>query len=155
MTEKMIFTAVLLFTGVLTGCGQDTAKSSFSPAASVSEIAVSSEMPTAALTKNDDGYYLIDAEAAKKMIDAGGVTIVDVRTAEEYAQKHIAGAINVPNEGIGDEAPAELADKEAVILVYCRTGRRSADASAKLAKLGYTNIYDFGGIVDWPYGTEK
>lgn len=151
MTKKMIFTAVLLFAGVLTGCGQNTVKNSSSSAASVSAMEVPSEMPTGALTKNADGYYLIDAEAAKKMIDAGGVTIVDVRTAEEFAQKHIPGAINVPNENIGDEAPAELADKEAVILVYCRTGRRSADASGKLAGLGYTNVYDFGGIVDWPY----
>ena len=155
LMKKILYTAVIIFAGILTGCGRNTEKDSTSSAASLSVTEASSEMTTAVMTRNDDGYFLIDAGAAKKMIDAGGVTIVDVRTAEEYAQKHIPEAINVPNESIGDEAPSELADKEAVILVYCRTGRRSADAAGKLAGLGYTNVYDFGGIVDWPYETEK
>lgn len=100
-------------------------------------------------------YHKITAEEAKKMLDAGGVTIVDVRTPEEYAEKHIPGAVLVPNETIGGEPPAALPDKNAVLLVHCRTGVRSKQASDKLVKLGYTNIYDFGGIVDWSYEIES
>lgn len=89
------------------------------------------------------------------MLDEGGVTVVDVRTAEEYAEQHIPGAVLVPNESIGDEPPAKLPDQDAVLLVHCRTGVRSKQASDKLIKLGYTQVYDFGGIVDWPYETES
>ena len=80
---------------------------------------------------------------------------MDVRTAEEYAAEHIPGAINVPSESIdaGGEAPADLPDKDAVLLIYCRTGRRSKQAAGQLVELGYTNVYDFGGINDWPYDT--
>ena len=96
----------------------------------------------------------ISAEKAKEMIDGGNVVIVDVRTQEEYAAGHIEGALLIPNESIST-APVELPDKDAVILVYCRSGNRSAQASRKLADLGYTKIYDFGGIVDWPYAIVK
>jgi phage shock protein E len=99
------------------------------------------------------GYTKITAEEGKKMLDAGGVTLVDVRTAEEFAAGHIEGAINVANESIGTEMPEALPDKDATILVYCRSGRRSADAAAKLTAIGYTHVYDMGGIIDWPYGT--
>lgn len=99
-------------------------------------------------------YHKITAEDAKKMLDEGSATVVDVRTAEEYAENHIPGAVLVPNESIGDEAPEALPDKDAVLLVHCRTGVRSKQASDKLVKLGYTRVYDFGGIVDWPYDTE-
>lgn len=101
----------------------------------------------------DKSYHKITAAQAKEMMDAGGVIIVDVRTAEEYAEKHIPGAILVPNESIADEPPSALPDPEAVLLVYCRSGVRSRQASDKLVDLGYTNIYDFGGIIDWPYET--
>lgn len=100
-------------------------------------------------------YHKITAKEAKEMIDKGNVTIVDVRTQEEYAEKHIPGAILLPNESITKEPPAELPDKDAVLLLHCRTGVRSKEASDKLAALGYTKIYDFGGIVDWPYETES
>lgn len=103
----------------------------------------------------DSAYHKITAEEAKKMIDAGGVTIVDVRTAEEYAEKHIPGAVLVPNESIGEEPPEQLPDQDAVLLIHCRTGVRSKQASDKLVGLGYTQIYDFGGIADWPYETES
>jgi len=94
------------------------------------------------------------AQAYARMQSGDPVTIVDVRTADEYAAKHIPGAILVPNEEIGDTAPAELPDKNAEILVYCRSGHRSALAAKKLADMGYTKIYDFGGINDWTYETE-
>ena len=95
-------------------------------------------------------YRQINAEeAAAMMEEESGYLILDVRTAEEYIQKHIPGAINVPNEIIGTEDIPELPDKEQLILVYCRSGNRSKQASEKLVKQGYTNIVEFGGIHDW------
>lgn len=101
------------------------------------------------------GVRKITTEEAKKMMEQGTVTIVDVRTQEEYEDGHVPGAVLIPNESIGNEEPAQLPDKDAVILVYCRSGRRSAEAADKLHDLGYGNIYDFGGIIDWPYDVEK
>ena len=95
-------------------------------------------------------YRQVNAEeAATMMEEENGYIILDVRTAEEYIQKHIPGAINVPNEIIGTEDIPELPDKEQLILVYCRSGNRSKQASEKLVKQGYTNIVEFGGIHDW------
>jgi len=102
----------------------------------------------------DEAYHKITAEEAKKMMDEGSVTVVDVRTAQEYTDGHIPGAVLVPNEEIGDEQPSALPDKDAVLLIHCRTGVRSRQASDKLIKMGYKNVYDFGGIVDWTYETE-
>ena len=79
-----------------------------------------------------------------------GYIILDVRTAAEFAEKHIPGALNIPNETIGTEEIPELPNKEQLILVYCRSGNRSKQASEKLVALGYTNIVEFGGINDWP-----
>ena len=94
----------------------------------------------------------ITAEKAYEMMQSGDdLTIVDVRTEEEYAEGHIEGAIVIPNETIGTEEIEELSDKDATLLIYCRSGRRSAQAAQKLVDLGYTNVYDFGGIVDWPF----
>ena len=76
--------------------------------------------------------------------------ILDVRTPEEFADRHIPHAHNIPNETIGTEDIPELANKEQLIMVYCRSGNRSKQASEKLAALGYTNIVEFGGINDWP-----
>ena len=87
------------------------------------------------------------------MMDEGNVTVVDVRTEEEYKSGHIPGSILVPNEEIGTEQPQELPDLDSVLLVHCRTGIRSKEASDKLVKIGYKNVYDFGGIIDWPYET--
>lgn len=78
-----------------------------------------------------------------------GYVIVDVRRADEFAAGHIPGAILVPNESIGTEKPAELPDLDQIILVYCRSGNRSAQAAKKLVDLGYKNVYDFGGIMNW------
>ena len=75
---------------------------------------------------------------------------MDVRRPDEFAEKHIPGAINIPNEIIGTEDIKELPNKKQLILVYCRSGNRSKQASEKLVKLGYTNIVEFGGIIDWP-----
>ena len=95
-------------------------------------------------------YRQINAEeAATMMEEESSYIILDVRTTEEYSEKHIPGAINIPNETIGSEDIPELPDKEQLILVYCRSGNRSKQASEKLVKLGYTNIVEFGGINDW------
>ena len=88
-------------------------------------------------------------EAVAMMATEENYIILDVRTAEEFAEKHIPNAINIPNETIGNEELAELPDKNQLILVYCRSGNRSKQASEKLVALGYTNIYEFGGINDW------
>ena len=88
-------------------------------------------------------------EAVKMMRDEKNYIILDVRRPDEYASGHIPGAINVPNEEIGTAEIAELPDKSQLILVYCRSGRRSKEAAEKLAKLGYTNIVEIGGILDW------
>ena len=89
-------------------------------------------------------------EAITMMEEDSGYIILDVRTPEEFAEKHIPGAINVANETIGTDEIPELPDKDQLILVYCRSGNRSKQASEKLVALGYTNIVEFGGINDWP-----
>ena len=100
-------------------------------------------------------YHKISAEEAYEMMVSQEVVIVDVRTPEEYDGGHIPNAILVPNESIGDDMPEALPDKEATLLIYCRSGRRSKEASEKLLKLGYKSIYEFGGIIDWPYELVK
>lgn len=115
----------------------------------------SSSPPSSGSSSSGEAYHKITAEEAKKMIEEGGVTIVDVRTTAEYAERHIPGAVLAPVETIGLEPPQTLPEKDAVLLVYCRSGVRSRQASDKLVMLGYTNVYDFGGIVDWPYETES
>ena len=89
-------------------------------------------------------------EAITMMEEESGYIILDVRTPEEFADKHIPEAINIPNETISTEEIPELPDKDQLILVYCRSGNRSKQASEKLVALGYTNIVEFGGINDWP-----
>ena len=122
-----LFLAVLL----LTACGQDK--------------------------ENGQGavYVNITAEAAKQIMDSEeGYIILDVRTQEEYDQGHIPGAILIPDTEIKAKAEKVLADKDQLILVYCRSGRRSKLAAEALVELGYTNIKEFGGIIDWSYEIE-
>jgi len=99
---------------------------------------------------SESSYHKISAQEAKEIMESQDVIIVDVRTQAEYNEGYIENAILIPNESIS-EAPRELPDKNAIILVYCRSGNRSKQAADKLVALGYTNIYDFGGIIDWPY----
>ena len=127
--KKMII--LLLAVMLLTACGQDK--------------------------ENDQGvvYVNITAEEAKQIIDTEeGYIILDVRTQEEYDQGHIPGAILIPDTEIKAKAEDVLTDKEQMILVYCRSGRRSKLAAESLVELGYTNIKEFGGIIDWPYEVE-
>ena len=90
------------------------------------------------------------AEAIAMMEERSDYIILDVRTASEFDGGHIPGAINIPNESIGTDAIPQLPGKDQLIFVYCRSGNRSKQASEKLVKLGYTNIVEFGGIIDWP-----
>ena len=127
--KKLVF--LLLAVMLLTACGQDK--------------------------ENDQGavYVNITAEEAKQIMDSEeGYIILDVRTQEEYDQGHIPGAIVISHEKIAEKAEDVLTDKDQLILVYCRSGRRSKIAAEALVELGYTNIKEFGGIIDWPYEIE-
>ena len=105
----------------------------------------------AAPAESEASYRQISMdEAIAMMEEKNDYIILDVRTPEEFAEKHIPDAINIPNETIGTEEIPELPDKEQLILAYCRSGNRSKQASEKLVRLGYTNIVEFGGINDWP-----
>lgn len=99
---------------------------------------------------------LITASEAKQMLDEQqGYVLLDVRTEQEYAEGHIPGALLIPNTELSEKAADLLPDKEQMILVYCRTGRRSATAARMLHEKGYKNIYDFGGLTEWPYEVVK
>ena len=101
-------------------------------------------------------YDQINGAEAKALMDSeSGYIIIDARTREEYDQGHIPGAIMIPEYEIADRAEKELPDKDQLILVYCRSGRRSKIAAEELVKLGYTNVKEFGGIIDWEYETVK
>lgn len=167
---------ILLITGsILSGCSMGTQKSADSTAVheafaaepsimetTKSESAVSETVSETSLmvtsteitVSETGGYHKITAEEAMNMMEEGKVTIVDVRTREEYNSGHIKNAMLVPVEQIGEDSLEELPDKKAVLLVYCRSGRRSRQAADKLVELGYEQVYDFGGIIDWPYETE-
>lgn len=101
-------------------------------------------------------FEQITAEEAKKIIDSeNDYIILDTREQDEFNSGHIPGAILIPYTEIENKAEEILPDKDKLILVYCRSGRRSKIASESLAKLGYTNVKEFGGIIDWPYEIEK
>ena len=101
-------------------------------------------------------YDQISGAEAKALMDSeSGYIIIDARTQEEYDEGHIPGAILIPYGEIADRAEKELPDKDQLILVYCRSGRRSKIAAEELVKLGYTNVKEFGGIIDWEYEIVK
>ena len=129
--KKLIFAFLALL--FLTGCGQQK-----------------EEKPQEAV------YMNITAQEAKALMDTEtGYIILDTRTQEEYDEGHIPGAILIPYDEISQKAEGVLTDKNQLILVYCRSGRRSKIAAEELVELGYTNIREFGGIIDWPYETES
>ena len=149
--------AALAAAVVLTACGaaaSDAASGSASAmsGASSGSAAASAAAGTIVKVTPEQGYALLHNDT---MDSDNTPVLVDVRTAEEYAEKHIPGALNIPNEEIGTEQPELLPDKATPVMVYCRSGRRSAEAADKLAAMGYTMIYDLGGINDWTYETES
>ncbi len=102
----------------------------------------------------ENSYEQITPARAKEIMDSqDGYIILDVRTQEEFDESHIEGAILIPDYEITNKAESVLKDKDQLILVYCRSGRRSKLAAEALVELGYTNVKEFGGIIDWPYET--
>mgnify|MGYP003300786982 CR=1 FL=1 len=131
---------------------QETSKNKEVLSSSSAQNSVSVPVNTSTpITETSPAVHTITPEEAKLMMDQGNVTIVDVRRVDEYEAGHIPGAILVPNETILTEAETKLPDKNAVLLIYCRSGRRSAEAAQKLLSLGYSQVYDFGGILNWHY----
>ncbi len=107
-------------------------------------------------TTVDISYSHISPAEAKNRLDSeAGIVLLDVRTPEEYAVIRIPGSILIPVEIIEEEALSRLPDRSAPVFIYCRSGRRSITAAEILLNLGYTNVYDLGGIIDWPYATES
>lgn len=107
-------------------------------------------------TAADGSYQQITQEEAKEMMDTQEVIILDVREQDEYDSSHISGAVLLPVGSIDEDTAAEvIPEKDSTVLVYCRSGNRSKTASSTLVELGYTNIYEFGGINTWPYETES
>ena len=147
----LIYTLVLIGM-ILSACGQAKNEPQNQESQQIAEDA--SEINEG--SNQEMTYEQISLEEAKRlMADEEGYIILDARTLEEYAGGHIPGAICIPNETIGTEEPEELQDKGQLILVYCRSGNRSKQAAQKLAKLGYSNVKEFGGIIDWDGDVEK
>ena len=146
MKKILAIFALALSVLTLSACASPAAV--VEPTPTAAPVAVAEPSQTAAPAE----YKKISAADAKARIDSGDeIIILDVRTLDEFNAGHIAGAILVPNETILDEQPELLPDLDAEILVYCRSGNRSAQAANKLLAIGYTNVVDFGGIIDWPY----
>ena len=141
MSKKIILLALAIITvaTVFAGCTQKTDKNQ-----------------TEATQVNIGTYYQIPQDEAKRIMDEeSDYIIVDAREQSEYDEGHIKGAIVIPYTEIEQKAEEMLPDKEQLILVYCRSGRRSKIAAQSLANMGYTNVKEFGGIIDWQYGIEK
>ena len=107
-------------------------------------------------TEQKSGYKQVSMEEGLELMEADSdYILLDVRRDNEFEEGHIPGAINIPNESIGTEEIAELPDKNQTIYVYCRSGNRSKQASQKLVDLGYTDVIEFGGIIDYSGELEK
>ncbi|MBR5155810.1 MAG: rhodanese-like domain-containing protein [Clostridia bacterium] len=149
MTKKILWIFKVLLCILLTACGNDSGTGIIGGADGPTAILVSEKGEKAM-------YEQITAEDAKKIMDSDEKYIIlDVREQDEYDSGHISGAILIPYTEIENKAEEMLPDKDNLILVYCRSGRRSKIAAETLTKLGYTNIKEFGGIIDWPYEVEK
>ena len=147
--KKVLCIISVLLCILLTACGDDSSIGIIGGADGPTSIIVAEKGEKAM-------YEQITAENAKKIMDSGEEHIIlDTREQDEFDEGHIPGAILIPYTEIENKAEEMLPDKEAQILVYCRSGRRSKIASESLEKLGYTNVKEFGGIIDWPYEVEK
>lgn len=148
---KKLKGTIILLTVALTlfscGCGKEN---------DIKNDNITKENITENSTVNSLGYEQISGEEAKKIMDSEtGYIIIDARTQEEFDEGHIENAILIPEYEISERAEKELPDKNQLILVYCRSGRRSKIAAQALVELGYTNIKEFGGIIDWKYEVVK
>ena len=148
MKKALCIISVLLCI-LLTACGNDSSIGIIGGADGPTSIIVAEKGEKAM-------YEQITAEEAKKIMDSGEEHIVlDTREQDEFDSGHIPGAILIPYTEIENKAIELIPDKDKLILVYCRSGRRSKIAAEALSKLGYTNVKEFGGIIDWPYEVEK
>ena len=148
MKKALCIISVLLCI-LLTACGDDRSIGIIGGADGPTSIIVAEKGEKAM-------YEQITAEEAKKIMDSGEEHIIlDTREQDEFDEGHIPGAILIPYTEIESKAEEMIPDKDKLILVYCRSGRRSKIAAESLAKLGYTNVKEFGGIIDWPYEVEK
>jgi rhodanese-related sulfurtransferase len=139
---KRILAILLIATMMIAGCAVQTQ--------------VTTLQSTTVESPEKAEYIKITAQEAKEIMDSEeNVAIVDVRTAQEYAEGHIPDAILIPGTQIRDLAPDLLPDLDQTILVYCRSGNRSETAARILIDMGYTNVLDFGGILDWPFEIVK
>lgn len=148
---KRIIIGIVLMTGVfsMASCNEPLNTSNVAEQSATAESITEGESAV-----NIDGYIQITQDEAKSLMDSEkDYIILDVRTIEEFNESHIDGAILIPDYEINEKAEETLTDKNQLILVYCRSGIRSKLASAQLAKMGYTNVKEFGGIIDWSYGT--
>ena len=144
--KKCFITVMVAVMLVLSGCS--CSKGADNTANTSSSTNVNEENKN--MMANNKTYKQISQEEAKEMMKKDdGHIIVDVRRQDEYDNGHIVGAILIPNESIGTSQPEQLKDLNQIILVYCRTGNRSKQAAQKLADMGYTNVYEFGGINTW------
>jgi len=128
---------IIVMSGVLLACSGNSSK-------------------TASGNSDTSAYQKINAETARRMMqESDSFILLDVRTEEEFRERHIEGAILIPDYELDKRAITELPDKNALILVYCRSGVRAVNACKILAEKGYTRVFNFGGIIDWPYETIK
>lgn len=142
----MMLSIMVLTLGFFVSCANDVENQAIEASTEAAETEGSTESTEAAVVVNT-----IDAEKAIEMMTSGEpYVLVDVRTKAEYDEGHIEGALLLPLDQLETLAESQLKDKDATLLIYCRSGNRSAQASALLLELGYTQIYDFGGIMDWP-----
>ena len=149
MMKKLLCIISILLCILLSGCGDDSSIGIIGGADGPTSIIVAEKGEKAM-------YEQITAEEAKKIMDSGEEHIIlDAREQDEFDEGHIPGAILIPYTEIENKAIELLPDKDKLILVYCRSGRRSKIAAEALSKLGYTNVKEFGGIIDWPYEVEK
>ena len=148
------FASIVSLAG-LTGCLGAAAGGNGSGSGSGSGSGNGNESNATNDSSNSSSYQQVDAETAKELMDTeDDYVILDVRTQAEYDESHIPGAILIPHDTVATAAEDALPDKGQLILVYCRSGNRSKQASQALVDLGYTNVVEFGGINSWPYEVE-
>lgn len=147
----MCLISAILLLGLLSGCSKQDVSERSTQGGNSSEIEKGSP-----IENQNSNYINIKPAQAKKRLDGEkGIVLLDVRTQEEYNEGHLKGAVLIPVDILEAEVGKKLPDKDAVIFVYCRSGHRSAVASGILVDLGYKNVYNLGGIRDWPYEIEK
>jgi phage shock protein E len=150
---RIVLTSLITLVVLITGCGSTNTPTSNSTTTEVVETtaSISSEV-----TENSAKFVLITAEEGKKMLEEDtSIVLVDVREPDEYAAAHIPGSILLPLGTIAEKVSDVIPDKNTPIILYCRSGRRSAMGAEELVQMGYTTVYDMGGILNWPYETES